>query len=195
MSTSVLEKHTVTNLVTIDWVWIGNLIYWTLVTTSKDYAVTVLHTSQIAVGHGRCSLYAGFLNCPWPQLPASHSNGSQWLNPNGYITNWMLTVTVTLWLAVQCQSVHLGAKPLEDQDQRFFFFLQLNPCGLSPYITSSLMRRWVCLLWRGFAFVKCTHHTYSMLLKNLPCASYTSPVSRDFAEQIKCILSYATVAA
>jgi hypothetical protein len=25
------------------------------------------------------------------------------------------------------------------------FFSQLNPCGISPYITSPLMRRWVCL--------------------------------------------------
>jgi hypothetical protein len=65
-----------------------------LVTTSKDYALTVLHTSQITIGHTRSSqsvrvftircllaaskggrsLYSGFPNCSRPQLPASHSN-------------------------------------------------------------------------------------------------------------------------
>jgi hypothetical protein len=37
-------------------------------------------------------------------------------------------------------------------------FSELNPCGQSPYVTSSLTRRWVCL-----SFVKCTYRTYSML--------------------------------
>jgi hypothetical protein len=66
--------------------------------------------------------------------------------------------------------------------------LQLNPCGHSPYVTSSLTRGWVCLSWIGFAFVKCTFRTYSMLLKILPCALYTSPVSPGFAKQIIPIL-------
>jgi hypothetical protein len=77
-----------------------------LVTTSKDYAITVLHTSQITIGHTRssqsvtvcssCSLVATFngaptpssefRNCPPPQLPASHSNSSQRLNPRGCLT-------------------------------------------------------------------------------------------------------------
>jgi hypothetical protein len=26
------------------------------------------------------------------------------------------------------------------------YFPQLNPCGISPYVTSSLTKRWVCLL-------------------------------------------------
>jgi hypothetical protein len=56
----------------------------------------------------------------------------------------------------------------------FFFFLQLNPSGHSPYATSSLMRRWVCLLWTCLAFVKCTYCTYSMSLKLLTCAVHTS---------------------
>jgi hypothetical protein len=33
-----------------------------------------------------------------------------------------------------------------------FFFLQLSPCGHSPYATSSLKGRWVCLLWIFLAF-------------------------------------------
>jgi hypothetical protein len=36
-------------------------------------------------------------------------------------------------------------QPLETHDHRFFF-LQLNPCCYSPYVTFSLARGWVCLL-------------------------------------------------
>jgi hypothetical protein len=51
-------------------------------------------------------------------------------------------VKVTLRLAVYRQSVRLGVKPFEIHDQTFF---QLNSCGNSPYVTSSLTRRWVCI--------------------------------------------------
>jgi hypothetical protein len=51
---------------------------------------------------------------------------------------------VTLRLAGYLQSVRLGAKPLETHGQ--IFFSQLNTCGYSPYVTSSLTRRWVCRL-------------------------------------------------
>jgi hypothetical protein len=51
---------------------------------------------------------------------------------------------VTLRLAVYRKSFCLGAKPLETQDKYFVF--QLNTCGYSPYVTSSLMRRWVSSL-------------------------------------------------
>jgi hypothetical protein len=52
--------------------------------------------------------------------------------------------SVTLRLTVYCQSVRLGSEPLETHDQNFFS--QLNTCGHSPYITSSLTRGWVCHL-------------------------------------------------
>jgi hypothetical protein len=81
-------------------------------------------------------------------------------------------VRVTLRLSIYRQSVRLGAKTLDVHDQRFF---QLNTYGHRPYVTSSLTRWWICLLWIGFAFVKCTYCTCSMLLKFLPCALYTSP--------------------
>jgi hypothetical protein len=78
-----------------------------LVTTSNDYAFTVLHTSQITIGHARSSQSvtvftsrclvassnggrspsSGLPNCPRPQLPASHSNSSERLNPSAYLTN------------------------------------------------------------------------------------------------------------
>jgi hypothetical protein len=52
-------------------------------------------------------------------------------------------VRITLRLAVYRQSVRLVAKPLETHGHNFF---QLNPCDRNPYVTSSLMRGWVCRL-------------------------------------------------
>jgi hypothetical protein len=57
------------------------------------------------------------------------------------------------------------------------FFFQLNPWGYSPYVTSSLTSGSVCLLWIRFAFIKFTYRTYCMLLKILPFALYTIPLS------------------
>jgi hypothetical protein len=51
-------------------------------------------------------------------------------------------VKVTLRLAVYHRSVRLGVKPLETHYQRFYF--QLNTCGNSTYVTSSVTRGWVC---------------------------------------------------
>jgi hypothetical protein len=47
-------------------------------------------------------------------------------------------VRVALRLAVYRQSVRLGVKSLETHD--LYFFFQLNTCGYSPYVTSSLTR-------------------------------------------------------
>jgi hypothetical protein len=44
----------------------------------------------------------------------------------------------------------LASSPLR-LTTRFFLFQQ-NSCGNSPYVTSSLTRRWVCLLWICLAF-------------------------------------------
>jgi hypothetical protein len=51
---------------------------------------------------------------------------------------------VTIRLAVYRRSIRLGVKTLETHDQQFIF--QLNTCGHSPHVTSSLTRGWVCLL-------------------------------------------------
>jgi hypothetical protein len=70
------------------------------------------------------------------------------------------------------------------------FFFQVIPCSHSPYVTSSLTRRWVCLLliW---PFVQCVYRTYSMLLKNIAFALYTKPlISRGFAKHIIVISCY-----
>jgi hypothetical protein len=83
-------------------------------------------------------------------------------------------VKVTLRLAVYCQSFHLGYKPLEDHDQIIF-----------NWTLAVIVLMWYPL-WRedGFVsyeyaslFVKCTYRTYRMLLKILPCALHTCPLS------------------
>jgi hypothetical protein len=51
---------------------------------------------------------------------------------------------VTLRLAVYRQSVRLGVESLQTHGQ--IFFSQLNTCGHTPYITSSMTRGWVCHL-------------------------------------------------
>jgi hypothetical protein len=61
-----------------------------------------------------------------------------------YIELVKVKVKFTLRLAVYRQSVRLSIKPLETHDKRFLF--QLNSCDNSPYVTSLLRRRWVCLL-------------------------------------------------
>jgi hypothetical protein len=74
-------------------------------------------------------------------------------------------------------------------------FLQLNHCGNCPYVTSSLTRRWVCLLWIYLAFRQCTtYRRYSMLLEILPFALYTSPLSVQ-ALRSRPWLSYVSYAA
>jgi hypothetical protein len=73
--------------------------------------------------------------------------------------------------------------------RREIFLFSWTLCGNSPYVTSSLMRRWVCLLWIGFAFVKCTYRTYSMLLKILPSALCRSPLLVQTLQSRSC-LSY-----
>jgi hypothetical protein len=103
------------------------------VNTNKDYAVTVLHTSQTITGHtgssqsvtiltsrcsvatsnGGCSPPSGFQSCPRPQLPASHSNSSHKLNPSGYLTNRNLKLCYdrrSIGQSVLMSSTHLGPK-------------------------------------------------------------------------------------
>jgi hypothetical protein len=62
-----------------------------------------------------------------------------WL-PNELSVN--VKVKVTLRLAVYRQSVLLASSPLRPTTR---FFFRLNSCGNSPYVASSLTRRWICL--------------------------------------------------
>jgi hypothetical protein len=58
--------------------------------------VFIVFTSRcsVAASNGRRSPSSGFPNCPWPQLPASHSNSSQWPDLSSSPTN-SLTDLVT----------------------------------------------------------------------------------------------------
>jgi hypothetical protein len=71
-------------------------------------------------------------------------------------------------------------------------FFQLNSCCDSPYVRSSLMKRWVCILWICLAFCQ-VYISHSILLKILPFALHRSSVSTGFPQQIMpilCILCY-----
>jgi hypothetical protein len=81
------------------------------------------------------------------RFPYLNTLGTGWpsYRPRHWVYVQSSKFKVTLRLAVYRQSVLLGVKPLETHDERLFF--QLNSCGNSPYVTASLTRRWVCLLW------------------------------------------------
>jgi hypothetical protein len=75
-------------------------------------------------------------------------------------------------------------------------FFQLNPSVHRPYIASSVTRGWVFSYEYAWPFIKCTYRTYSILLKIIPCAVYTSPLSVQGLQSRSCInyVSYATTA-
>jgi hypothetical protein len=69
-------------------------------------------------------------------------------------------------------------------------FFQLNPCSHSPYVTSSLMREWVCLLWICLAFRQVyVSHIQHVTEHSCFCTIYKSSVSPAFAGQVMSILS------
>jgi hypothetical protein len=90
-----------------------------------------------------------------------------------------IKVKVTLRLAIYRQSDRLG---------------QVNPCGHSPYVTSSLTRSWVCVLRICLAF---RQMYVSHILKMLSFALYTSLLSVRALQSRACLsyVSYATTAA
>jgi hypothetical protein len=70
-----------------------------------------------------------------------------------------------------------------------YFFFQLNPCSHSPYVTSSLTRGWVCLLWVCLTFRQVyVSHIYHVIENSSLCTTYKSSVSPSFAKQIRSIL-------
>jgi hypothetical protein len=91
-------------------------------------------------------------------------------------------VKVTLRLAVYCQSVHFGAKILETHVSILFF--QLRTSGYSPYVTPSLTRRWVCLLWICLVLSRVRIAHIACYWKFFLCATYKSSVSTGFTVQI-----------
>jgi hypothetical protein len=67
---------------------------------------------------------------------------------------------------------------------------QLNPCGLSPYVTPSLTRRGFVSYEYAWPFVKCTYCIYSMLLKFFPFALYRGPLSAEICKADHVYLTY-----
>jgi hypothetical protein len=145
---------------TITGFWIDDRVYWTLLIQSVATIFgSLLYTHTLLSIHvltsrclattsngGRCPS-SGFLNCHRPQLPASHSNSSQGLNRSCSLTDPLTNcnkVKVTLRLEVTANQFILEPNPLRLTTRDLFF--QLNPCSNSPYVTSSLTRRWICLL-------------------------------------------------
>jgi hypothetical protein len=132
-------------LLFIHWFSIGNRIYWTLqlVITSKDYALTVLYTSQIAIrqtksfqcltfftSHCLVAAYSGglapcsgFLNCPRPQLPASHSNSSQ-LNRSSSLTHSPSDFNKIMLRPTVCRSAGLCVQHLSGAQDQIFNILR-----------------------------------------------------------------------
>jgi hypothetical protein len=98
-------------------------------------------------------------------------------------------VEVTLRLAVYRQSVRLDAKPVELTTRDLFFSWTL--CGHSPYVTPSLRRRWVCLLWICLAFrqVYISHIAHVIEISSF-WTIYKSFVSPCFEKHIMPIVSY-----
>jgi hypothetical protein len=161
-----------------------------VVTTNKYSAIANLHILQFTMSRTKSSwlvFTSGFLVT---DLNNALCLCPSWLAKFSQLTK--LKVEVTLRLAYR-QSVHLGVRLLEGHDQRIF---QLNFSGNNYHVTSSLTRRWVCLLWIGFAFVKCTYRTYRMLLKILPFALCESPLSVQALQSRSCLtyVAYATTA-
>jgi hypothetical protein len=80
----------------------------------------------------------------------------------------------------------LASDPLRPTTRDIF---QLNSCGNIPNITSSLKRRWVCLLRICLAFRQVyISHIQHVTEKSSFCTTHKSSVSTGFAEQIMPIL-------
>jgi hypothetical protein len=64
----------------------------------------------VAASSGGHSPSFGFPNCPRPQLPASHSNSSQQLNPSSYLTHSLTDQLTAKLLLALASTVILGSK-------------------------------------------------------------------------------------
>jgi hypothetical protein len=138
----------------LDWILDLLTTYTRLGTTSNYSATANLHNSQITTAPAKpfpsCCDFNRSLVTASNSGDSSATGLKSSLNGGSLPTEPLVKVKVTLRLAVYRESFRLGVKHLETHDQTFFF--QLNSCGNSPYVTSSLTRRWVCLLWICLAF-------------------------------------------
>jgi hypothetical protein len=160
--------HTITISLTVDGVCIGNWIYWNLTDPLLQVIITVslIHILYISLGHTDllrllCLYQSSGNGFQWrtfpflwvPELsPASATSFSQ----QQLTTEPPAVMSLTLHWLTELKSKLLydrlftanefifAPSPLKPTTRDFF---QLNLCGRSPYVTSSLTREWIRLLW------------------------------------------------
>jgi hypothetical protein len=204
--------------VNIDSVWVGEWIYWPVIHITQNYtlykslqhllsffpacSVFNSHSLTKASNSGESSASCAqvvtvqWISCNRTLLNCQYNyNATSSQIPLHSLTelptlNWLLNqIKWNLffdWWFTANQSVLASSSLTQPQ-----IFFQLNPCGHSPYVTFSLMRKWV------WPFFEHAYHTYSMLLKILPFALYTSTLSVQASQSRSCLsyISYATTAA
>jgi hypothetical protein len=99
-----------------------------LLTTAHTLFSAFTSRYLVAAFNDELSSSSVFPNCLRPQLTGSHFSK---LQLSTELTR--VGLRVSLRLAVYRKSVHLGAKPLEDHDQRFIFQLNLTVIVLIYY--------------------------------------------------------------
>jgi hypothetical protein len=98
-----------------------------IVSASNYSAVTNSNTLQFTTGHTK----------------SSHSAVSSPVFAWWWITTMFSASILMFLLSGDCPRTDPCPMKLKTRD----FFFQLTPCHHSPYVTSSLRRGWVCLLW------------------------------------------------
>jgi hypothetical protein len=155
----------------------------------KSYGLCVL----------KCRLSCGCANCAWKSLGQKILvlvSRDSW--PYFSVSRFWETCSLTLntmlpskskifydWRFTAIQFV-LAPSPWGSRSEIFF---QLNPCGHSPNVTSSLIRGWGCLLWICLAFCQVyVLYIYHVIENSSFCTIHKSSVSPVLTKQIMLIL-------
>jgi hypothetical protein len=115
--------------------------------TSSNYsAIADLHTLQITIPHIESSPACSVFNSRF--LVKDINSGGSSASRAQVLPVWRISRNWTLSVPPESESMsellyRLAPSPLRPTTSIFF---QLNPCGRSPYVTSSLTREWVCRL-------------------------------------------------
>jgi hypothetical protein len=168
-----------------------------LVTTKNYSALALIHALYNSLQHALNLLASQ--SVAWQRIPQVSSASVPRSLPGGnHITTGphsqsYFTTRGLPPISLSCRQALSDSRP----DSFFFFCIWTLAVIHSPYVTSSLTRGWIWLLWLGLAFVNCTYRIYSILLKILPFALYTSTLSVQVFETRLCLpyLSYAITAA